>query len=237
MSTLYVRLKPYNPKKGHVVRRYNHVKYGVTLTQESGWVAMKEPLARLFEAYTQNPEDPLSPALCDVRSKEGAINLEKEEERLRRMALQEDSLSGLQKMDEKDVANMRLQMLEEDADAAIMADPDQTEGRKDSGDRDLGVADAFNDLVSEVDADEPTEDPTHEDSEIDDDGEEDKQSEPSLDDDEEEPRVRVHELAKEVGIKSTELLQELQEQGYEVKSIHSSVSRSEADSIVSDLSD
>jgi hypothetical protein len=78
MSTqVFVRLKPYAPSRGHVIRRYSHG--GIRFDEERGWYKVDEALALELRQVHQIQEDPYSPLAFDVCSEEEARGLNKVE--------------------------------------------------------------------------------------------------------------------------------------------------------------
>ena len=85
MSKL-VRLKPYDPKKGHVIRRYTA--FGVRFDEARGWYKVSDEVAAYLATVHQRPGDEDSPAAFDACTEEEAKALEvaekkKAEERAR----------------------------------------------------------------------------------------------------------------------------------------------------------
>ena len=71
------RLKPYNEKRGHVVRIYMIA--GLRFDVDRGWYEVDDALAEELSKLTQNYDDPESPELFDVVTKEKAEQMEQAE--------------------------------------------------------------------------------------------------------------------------------------------------------------
>jgi len=80
MTTHYVRLKPYQPKKGFTTKTYTF--RGHRFEESKGWSQVNDDalVAELRELH-QKPYDDQSPALFDVCTKEEALALERSERR------------------------------------------------------------------------------------------------------------------------------------------------------------
>ncbi len=73
-----IRLKPYNPRKGYVTRRY-HVR-GTLFREDRGWYECKDPeFADYLEKLHQRSGDEDSPLLFDVCTREEAQAIEERE--------------------------------------------------------------------------------------------------------------------------------------------------------------
>ncbi len=71
-STRYVRLKPYNKKVGHVVKRYHVAGQLFIGEDQSGnpkWYKVDKTVAAMLEKKRQNPNDPNGIKLFDVATK------------------------------------------------------------------------------------------------------------------------------------------------------------------------
>ena len=51
METLLVRLKPHDPRRGHVLRRYTY--RGIKFHEERGWYRVEKPVADYLRAVRQ----------------------------------------------------------------------------------------------------------------------------------------------------------------------------------------
>lgn len=83
MSTMLVRIKPYNPRRGHVLRRftYAHPRTGTRyrFDDSRGWYTVPTEVARVLEGVHSRYEDLDSPLAFDVCTKEQAIALDQRE--------------------------------------------------------------------------------------------------------------------------------------------------------------
>jgi len=77
MSTKLVRLKPYNPKRGCVIRRYTV--YGFRFEETRGWYEVSGTVAAYLETIHQIPTDENSPKAFDVCSPKEAQVVENAE--------------------------------------------------------------------------------------------------------------------------------------------------------------
>lgn len=82
METLLVRLKPHDPRRGYVLRRYTY--RGIKFQCERGWYRVEKPVADYLRRIRQVAGDEHSPPAFDVctadearaldaREKEGAV--------------------------------------------------------------------------------------------------------------------------------------------------------------------
>lgn len=55
METLLVRLKPYDHRRGHVLRRYTYA--GIKFQVDRGWSRVEKPVADYLRAVRQIPGD------------------------------------------------------------------------------------------------------------------------------------------------------------------------------------
>ncbi len=81
-----VRLKPHDPKKGHVIRRYTA--FAIRFEEARGWYKVADEVAAYLATVHQRPNDEDSPLAFDVCSEEEAQRVEtaerkKAEERAR----------------------------------------------------------------------------------------------------------------------------------------------------------
>lgn len=75
----FVRLKPFNPKRGYKIRRY-HIG-GILFREDRGWYRMRdEALLAKLERLTQDPSDPDSKPLFDICSEKEAMALDDKEQ-------------------------------------------------------------------------------------------------------------------------------------------------------------
>ncbi|MBN2196400.1 MAG: hypothetical protein JW751_26540 [Polyangiaceae bacterium] len=70
METLLVRLKPYDPRRGHVLRRYTYA--GIKFHEERGWSRVEKPVGDYLRSVHQLPGDSYSPLAFDVCTEEEA---------------------------------------------------------------------------------------------------------------------------------------------------------------------
>jgi hypothetical protein len=74
-----VRLKPHDPKKGHVIRRYTA--FGVRFEEARGWYKVSDEVAAYLGSVHQRPGDDDSPLAFDVCTEEEAQRLEASEKK------------------------------------------------------------------------------------------------------------------------------------------------------------
>lgn len=87
METLLVRLKPYDPRRGHVLRRFTYA--GVKIHEERGWYRVSKEVAEYLRAVHQIPGEAYTPLAFDVCTDEEAKALDAREDadtRVRRNA-------------------------------------------------------------------------------------------------------------------------------------------------------
>ena len=77
MDTLLVRLKPFDPRRGHVLRRYTYA--GIKFQEERGWYRVEKPVAEYLRAVREVPSDRHSPPAFDVCTEAEAKALEARE--------------------------------------------------------------------------------------------------------------------------------------------------------------
>jgi hypothetical protein len=66
METMLVRLKPHDPRRGCVLRRYTY--RGIKFHDERGWYRVEKPVADYLRAVGQVAQDEHSPLAFDVCS-------------------------------------------------------------------------------------------------------------------------------------------------------------------------
>lgn len=81
-----VRLKPHDPKKGHVIRRYTA--FSIRFEEKRGWYKVSDEVATYLATVHQTPGDEDSPLAFDVCNEQEAKAIEavekkKAEERAR----------------------------------------------------------------------------------------------------------------------------------------------------------
>ena len=74
-----VRLKPYDPKRGHVIRRYTA--FSIRFEEARGWYKVADEVAAYLATVHQVPGDEDSPLAFDVCSEEEAQRLETAEKK------------------------------------------------------------------------------------------------------------------------------------------------------------
>lgn len=87
METMLVRLKPFDTRRGHVLRRYTYA--GIKFHDERGWYRVDKAVAEYLRSVRQIPGNDLTPPAFDVCTEDEAKALESREEndaRVRRSA-------------------------------------------------------------------------------------------------------------------------------------------------------
>jgi len=74
-----VRLKPYDPKRGHVLRRYTA--FGVRFDESRGWYRVSDEVAAYLAGVREQPGLDYTPLAFDVCSEEEALALEAREKK------------------------------------------------------------------------------------------------------------------------------------------------------------
>lgn len=74
METMLVRLKPYDPRRGNVLRRFTF--RGIKFHEERGWYRVEAPVAEYLRGVHQVPTDQFSPLAFDVCTEADAKALE-----------------------------------------------------------------------------------------------------------------------------------------------------------------
>ena len=77
METLLVRLKPYDPRRGHVLRRYTYA--GIKFHEERGWSRVEKPVGDYLRSVHQLSSDSHSPLAFDVCTADEAKALDAKE--------------------------------------------------------------------------------------------------------------------------------------------------------------
>jgi len=77
METMLVRLKPFDPRRGQVLRRYTHA--GIKFHGERGWYRVEARIAEYLRTVRQQMADPNSPLAFEVCTEEEAKALEARE--------------------------------------------------------------------------------------------------------------------------------------------------------------
>ncbi len=78
MQTMLVRLKPYNPRRGFVTKRFTY--RGVKFQSERGWYRVEKEIADYLRGVKQIHGDEHSPDAFDVKTPSEAERLEEVEE-------------------------------------------------------------------------------------------------------------------------------------------------------------
>jgi len=94
MDTMLVRLKPYDPRRGHVLRRFTYA--GVKIHEERGWHRVSKQVADYLRGVRQVNGDEYSPLAFDVCTDEEAKAVDAREEvetKVRRSATDDVRLS------------------------------------------------------------------------------------------------------------------------------------------------
>jgi hypothetical protein len=93
-ETLLVRLKPHEPRRGHVLRRFTYA--GIKFHEERGWYRVSRDIAAYLKTVHQVPGDTYTPAAFDVCTDEEARQIDAREEsesKVRKSATDELKLS------------------------------------------------------------------------------------------------------------------------------------------------
>lgn len=77
METMFVRLKPYDPRRGHVLRRYTY--RGIKFHEDRGWFRVPKDVADYLRAVHQVPGDEHSPLAFDCCTEAEAKSLDAKE--------------------------------------------------------------------------------------------------------------------------------------------------------------
>lgn len=77
METLLVRLKPHDPRRGQVLRRFTYA--GIKFQPERGWYRVEKAVAEYLRTVRQQPADPYAPLAFDVCTDAEAAELEARE--------------------------------------------------------------------------------------------------------------------------------------------------------------
>lgn len=82
-GTKHVRIKPYDPKRGHTTRKYTHGPTGKKFEESVGWYVVDDGLATYLGDLHQAASDPHSPAMFDVCTEKEAMVIQTREKKLR----------------------------------------------------------------------------------------------------------------------------------------------------------
>lgn len=74
-----VRLKPFDPKKGHVIQRYTA--FSIRFEEKRGWYKVSDEVATYLASVHQRPSDDESPLAFDVCTEEEAQRVETAEKK------------------------------------------------------------------------------------------------------------------------------------------------------------
>lgn len=77
METMFVRLKSYDPRRGHVLRRYTY--RGIKFHEDRGWFRVPKDVADYLRAVHQVPGDEHSPLAFDCCTEAEAKSLDAKE--------------------------------------------------------------------------------------------------------------------------------------------------------------
>ena len=94
MDTLLVRLKPHDPRRGHLLRRFTY--RGIKFHEERGWYRVEKAVGDYLRTVRQTASDEHAPLAFDVCTSEEAKGLdskEKEEAVTRKTAADDIKLS------------------------------------------------------------------------------------------------------------------------------------------------
>lgn len=78
VETLLVRLKPYDPRRGFVLRRFTY--QGIRFHEERGWYRVTKSVADYLAKVPQRDSDPHAPLAFDVATEDEARALDAREE-------------------------------------------------------------------------------------------------------------------------------------------------------------
>ena len=111
MSHLFVRLKRYDPQHGCTCKKYVLARFNLTLREGEGWARVPTSLGEYCRMLKQDPNDPHSPALCDVCTEEESKKLERLElDEKRRLAMAAGVASDFMELTE--AQRLEIQMAE-----------------------------------------------------------------------------------------------------------------------------
>jgi len=77
METRLVRLKPFDPRRGHVLRRYTYA--GIKFQEERGWSRVDKTVGEYLKTVHQVSGDKYAPLAFDVCTEEEAKALDEAE--------------------------------------------------------------------------------------------------------------------------------------------------------------
>ena len=73
-DTRLVRLKPFDPRRGNLLRRFTYM--GIRFVAGRGWYRVKEEVAKHLEKVRQTPDNPHAPLAFDVCTEAEAKRLD-----------------------------------------------------------------------------------------------------------------------------------------------------------------
>jgi len=79
LATLHVRLKPYNPQRGHVLRKYTFVPERLTIEEEKGWYKIPAEVANRLRGVRQVETNPYAPEAFDICTEAEARAIDRRE--------------------------------------------------------------------------------------------------------------------------------------------------------------
>jgi hypothetical protein len=77
---MLVRLKPYDPKRRHVMQSYTHAPSGLRFEAARGWYKVDASIAAYLKTVAQIENDPDSPLAFDVMTDDQALEVDEREE-------------------------------------------------------------------------------------------------------------------------------------------------------------
>ena len=78
METMLVRLKPYDPRRGFVLRRFTYA--GIKFHEERGWYRVDTAVADYLRSVHESPESDFTPLAFDVCTDDEAKAIDAREE-------------------------------------------------------------------------------------------------------------------------------------------------------------
>lgn len=127
VTYLYVRLKPYNPKRGHVLRRLGF--RGVRF-YEGRWYKVREGLARELADLHQKHHNEDSPLAFDVATQKQARDIEEKERK--KLEVEKRKLANAEVVGATEVRPSQVR--------GSLGSADLPENGKDDEDRELGAS-------------------------------------------------------------------------------------------------
>ena len=91
-DTLHVRLKPHDPRRGHVLRRYTYQPTDTRFEGIRGWYCVDKELGEQLRDVRQIATDPHSPRAFDVCTAEEAQRIDAEADSAQRAARATDPI-------------------------------------------------------------------------------------------------------------------------------------------------